>query len=127
MHSFRPKSVDEYIAAQDVAIQFLLLQIRSTIQKAAPLAEEKISYNMPSFALNGVLVFYAAFKNHIGFYPTASGITQFKEEISAYNNSKGAIQFPFDRPLPLQLIAKIVRFRVNENLAKPKKRNSSAK
>jgi uncharacterized protein YdhG (YjbR/CyaY superfamily) len=89
--------------------------LRTTIKSAAPGAEEKISYQMPTFALKGNLVHFAAHKKHIGFYPTPSGIQAFKEELSIYETSKGAIRFPIDKPLPLDLISKIVKFRVNEN------------
>ena len=96
--------------------------MRQTIKKAAPQAEELISYNMPAFKLNGILVYYAAYKNHIGFYPTASGIANFQKEFSGYKYSKGAVQFPINEPLPLELITKIVKFRVNENLIKLKEK-----
>ncbi|NVO03338.1 MAG: DUF1801 domain-containing protein [Bacteroidetes bacterium] len=116
----KPTNIDDYIASFPREIQTLLEQVRSTIRKSAPDAEEVISYQMPAFKLNGMLVYFAAFKNHIGFYPTSSGISHFKNEISIYKNSKGAVQFPFDKPLPLELISKIVRFRVSENLNKIK-------
>lgn len=112
------KTVDEYIAAFPAKTKSLLKQIRSAIKAAAPGAEEVISYNMPAFKQEGVLVFYAAYKEHIGFYPTASGIANFKKEIEAYKNSKGAVQFPIDKPLPLDLVKKITKFKVKENLEK---------
>jgi uncharacterized protein YdhG (YjbR/CyaY superfamily) len=90
------------------------------IKAAAPEAEEKISYQMPAFAQNGILVYFAAHKNHIGFYPTSSGIEKFKDELSAYENSKGAIRFPIDEPIPYELVKKIVAFRLQENLNKVK-------
>jgi uncharacterized protein YdhG (YjbR/CyaY superfamily) len=113
-----PTSIDDYIAGFPKEVGVLLQQMRMTICEAAPGAEEVISYAMPAFKLNGILVYYAAFKNHIGFFPTSSGIAAFKDELSAYKWSKGAIQFPLDKPLPLDLIVKIVKFRVNENLNK---------
>ena len=116
------KSVDEYIAAQPEAVQPVLQRIRSAIALAALEATEKISYQMPTFYLNGNLVHFAAFKNHIGFYPTASGVAAFQEELSGYKYAKGSIQFPIDLPVPLTLIRKIVKFRVEENSKKRPKR-----
>ena len=113
-----PKNIDEYIAGFPPEIQEKLEKIRATIRKAAPKAEEAISYMMPTFKLHGNLVHFAAFKNHIGFYPAPSGIEEFREELSAYEGSKGAIRFPLDKPLPLALIGKIVKFRVKKNLEK---------
>ncbi|MCM3703850.1 iron chaperone [Paenibacillus macerans] len=120
-------TIDEYIAQFPLDVSGKLQQIRSTIQAAAPDAVEKISYQMPTFALAGKnLVHFAAFKNHIGFYPTPSGIEEFREELSLYKNAKGSVQFPLDEPLPLELIGRIARFRAAENLeqaaAKRKKR-----
>ena len=111
-------SIDAYIATFPQEIQALLETVRATIRAAAPEAEEKISYQMPAFALKGNLVYFAALKQHIGLYPTSSGIAAFQEELAAYTSSKGAVRFPFDQPLPLDLISRIVRFRVAENLAK---------
>lgn len=111
-------TIDEYIASFPKDIQKLLETMRTTIKAAAPDAEETISYQMPAFALNGILVYFAAAKNHIGFYPTSRGIEAFKDELSIYEGSKGAVRFPFNKPLPQELISKIVRFRVNENLNK---------
>jgi uncharacterized protein YdhG (YjbR/CyaY superfamily) len=111
-------SIDEYIGMFPVGIQAKLETVRATIRTAAPDAEERISYQMPTFYLKGNLVHFAALKNHIGFYPTPSGIEAFAEETSKYVSTKGAIQFPLDQPLPLELISKIVTFRVNENLKK---------
>ncbi len=108
------KSVDEYFSAFPASTKKILQQVRDTIKKAAPNAEEVISYNMPAIKLKSVLVYYAAYENHIGFYPTASGIEAFKKEFANYKWSKGAVQFPLDEPMPLQLITKIVQFRVNE-------------
>jgi uncharacterized protein YdhG (YjbR/CyaY superfamily) len=111
-------STDEYIAAFPEEIQTILEKIRATIKTAAPDAQEKISYQMPTFDLKGNLVHFAAFKNHIGFYPTPTGIEKFKKELSAYEGAKGSVQFPLDQPIPYDLISKIVKFRVKENLAK---------
>ena len=112
------KSIDEYIDAFPRNIQNVLQELRRTIKEAAPQAEETISYRIPTFKLNGNLVHFAAFKNHIGFYPTSSGISAFKKELSRYAGSKGTVRFPIDKPLPLSLIRRIVRFRVKENLEK---------
>lgn len=111
-------SIEEYIATFPVETQKTLKKLRAAIKSAAPKAEEKISYQMPTFYLNGNLVHFAAFKNHIGFYPAPRGIEAFKEELSAYEGSKGAVRFPMDKPLPLALIRRIVKFRVAENLKK---------
>ena len=113
-----PKSIDEYISAFPKDIQEILQEIRSTIQRAAPDAEETISYQMPTFKLKGNLVHFAAYKKHIGFYPTPSGIERFKNRLTDYETSKGAIRFPLDKPLPLDLVSDIVAFRVSENLEK---------
>lgn len=111
-------SIDEYIATFPQDKQALLETVRATIKATAPQAQELISYQMPAFALKGNLVYFAALKNHIGFYPTGSGIEAFKAEMSGYEVSKGSVKFPLDQPLPLELISKIVQFRVNENLGK---------
>ena len=116
-------TIDEYIAAFPKGTQKLLREMRATIKSAAPQATEKISYQMPTFHLNGNLVHFAAFKNHIGFYPTPSGIETFKKELSKYAGSKGAVQFPIDKPLPLTLVKKIVKFRVLENSKKTLKKS----
>jgi len=94
--------------------------MRLTIQKAAPKAAETISYSIPAFRLEGILVWFAAFKNHIGFYPRTDAIRVFKKELSPYKVAKGSVQFPFDRPLPLALVSRIVKFRVKQNLGKKK-------
>jgi uncharacterized protein YdhG (YjbR/CyaY superfamily) len=107
---------DEYILNFPKETQKKLEQLRETIKGVAPQAHEVISYGMPAFKLNGMLVWYAAFKNHIGFYPKASGIETFKKELSNYKGAKGSVQFPIDKPLPLELITEIVKFRVTENL-----------
>jgi uncharacterized protein YdhG (YjbR/CyaY superfamily) len=109
------KTVAAYIAAASPVKKILLEKLRKAIKQAAPKAEEVISYNMPAFKLNGMLVFYAAFKEHIGFYPTASPIKVFKEALTPYKTSKGAIQFPLDKPLPLSLVKEIVKYRIQEN------------
>jgi len=111
-------SIDEYITAFPEDVQQKLKEIRATIKAAAPDAEEKISYQMPTFFLEGNLVHFAAYINHIGFYPTPSAIQVFQQELSAYKSSKGAVQFPLDQPLPNELVAEIVKFRVQENLEK---------
>jgi uncharacterized protein YdhG (YjbR/CyaY superfamily) len=118
MQANKSASVDDYIAAFPEATQILLEEIRSVIRKAAPDAQECISYGMPAFRCNGPLVYFAGYKAHIGFYPTASGIKNFTKEISAYKSSKGAVQFPIDAPLPAKLITQIVMFRVKENKEK---------
>lgn len=113
-----PKTIDEYIAGFPQDIQVLLEQVRQTIREAAPEAEETIKYQMPTFMLNGNLVYFAAFKKHIGFYPIPSGIDAFKEELARYEGGKGSVKFPLDQPMPLDLITKIVKHRVGENLAR---------
>ena len=110
-----PRNIDEYIAGCPENVRETLEEIRAIIRKAAPGAEEKISYHMPAFDLNGILVYFAAQTRHIGFYPTSSGVTAFQKELGSYKSSKGAIQFPLDQPLPLELIDRIVKFRVREN------------
>jgi len=114
------KTIDQYIATFPTNIQAILQQIRQAIHEAAPDAEETISYQMPAFKQNGVLVYFAAFKDHIGFFPTGSGVEAFKDKISGYTTGKGTLQFPLDKPVPLDLIKEIVRFRVCENLKKMK-------
>jgi uncharacterized protein YdhG (YjbR/CyaY superfamily) len=114
------KTIDEYIKTFPVDVQNILEKMRQTIRKAAPEAIETISYQMPAFKLNGNLVYFAAHKNHIGFYPTSSGIEAFKNELSPYVWSKGAVQFPTNKPIPYDLVSRIVQFRVKENLAKRK-------
>ena len=114
--------IDAYIANFPKETQKILDQLRATIRKAAPEAEETISYAIPTFTLNGNLVHFAAFKNHVGFYPTPSGIEAFKKELSVYEAAKGSVKFPIEKPLPFDLITEIVKFRVKENLQKTKKR-----
>jgi uncharacterized protein YdhG (YjbR/CyaY superfamily) len=111
-------NIDEYIARFPDEIRTKLIQIRTIIRKAAPEAEEVISYSMPAYKLHGILVYFAAFKNHIGFFPTSSGILAFREELSGYVGGKGTVRFPFDKPLPQDLIEEIVKFRVSETLEK---------
>lgn len=111
----RPTTIDEYIAQYPQDVQQVLLKIRAVIKESAPQAVEKISYQMPAFHLKGYLVGFAAHTHHIGLYPTPSGIEAFTDELSAYQSSKGAVQFPLDEPMPLELIRKIVKFRVAEN------------
>jgi uncharacterized protein YdhG (YjbR/CyaY superfamily) len=118
------ESIDDYIVAQSESIQPILKRIRSAIAAAAPGATEKISYQIPTFYLNGNLVHFAAFENHIGFYPTPSGVRAFQKELSGYEYAKGSIQFPVDKPIPLILIRKIVKFRVGENAKKTSKRRA---
>lgn len=111
-----PKNIDEYIAAFPRDVQEIMEKIRSTIGKAAPAAEEKISYQLPTFTLKGNLVHFGAFKKHIGFYPTSTGVKKFKKELSVYAGAKGSVRFPLDKPIPFALIGKIVKFRATENL-----------
>jgi len=111
-----PKNIDEYIAGFPPEIQEILEKIRLTIRKAAPKAEETIKYMIPTFTLNGSLVHFAAYKNHIGFYPAPKGIDAFREELSVYEGGKGTVRFPLDKPIPYALISKIVKFRVMQNL-----------
>ncbi len=113
-----PATIDEYIAGFPDDIQKKLKEIRRVIHETAPEATEKISYQMPTFYLNGNLVHFAAFKKHIGFYPAPTGLDAFKDEIAKYPNSKGAVQFPLDRPIPFNLVRRIVEYRREENLRK---------
>ncbi|MCO6146792.1 iron chaperone [Flavobacterium sp. NRK1] len=114
----KPKDIDTYIDSFPSEIQQLLQLVRITVHKAAINAEETISYGMPAFKLNGNLVYFAAFKNHIGFYALPSGNKAFQKELSQYKTGKGSIQFPYSKPLPLDLITKIVKFRIKENQQK---------
>jgi uncharacterized protein YdhG (YjbR/CyaY superfamily) len=113
-----PETIDEYIAGFPPDVQEILEKIRMTIREAAPEAEEAIKYRIPTFTLKGNLVHFGAFKKHIGFYPTPTGTEQFREELSAYESSKGSVRFPPDQPIPYDLISRIVKFRVRENLAR---------
>ena len=114
-------TINEYIKSFPPEVQEKLELIRTTIKEIVPEAGEKISYQMPTFTINGNLVHFAAFKNHIGLYPTPSGIEAFKDELKAYKNAKGSVQFPLDKPLPIELISRIVKFRVEESLTKKAK------
>ena len=114
--------VDDFIAKYPADVREILQKIRGIIREAAPEAQEKLNYGIPTFTLNGNLVHYSALKNHIGFYPTPSGIEKFKKELSKYNGAKGSVQFPLDQPIPYELIRKITEFRVKEQLAKRKKK-----
>lgn len=111
-------NVDAYIKQFPPEVQAMLQQLRAAIKSAAPKAEELISYMMPAYKYHGVLVYFGGYKNHIGFYPTGSGIEAFKKELSVYKGSKGAVQFPLDKPLPVALIKQIVKYRVQMNLEK---------
>ena len=108
-------AIDEYIDGFPVDVQSRLRKLRSTIQRAAPMATERIAYRIPTFYLDGNLVHFAAFERHIGFYPGPSGIAAFQDALAKYKNAKGSVQFPHDEPLPLALVTKIVKFRVAEN------------
>jgi uncharacterized protein YdhG (YjbR/CyaY superfamily) len=115
-----PVTIDEYIATFPPDVRRLLRQVRATIRKAAPEAQEKISYQIPTFFLHGNLVHFGAFKKHIGFYPAPTGLKQFEKELSRYEGAKGSVRFPLDQPMPLALIARIVKFRVRKNLERAK-------
>lgn len=117
----KPATIDEYIGGFSGEVQEILEEIRMTIQKAAPEAKEKISYSMPAFDQNGIVVYFAAFQKHIGLYALPSGHETFREELSKYKSGKGSVQFPLNEPMPLDLISRIVRFRVKENIEKSKK------
>ncbi|MES2761350.1 MAG: DUF1801 domain-containing protein [Bacteroidota bacterium] len=121
------KDIDSYIEAQTPDVKERLEQIRHTVKSSAPKAEEMISYGMPAFKFHGMLVYFAAFKNHIGFYALPSGNAAFQKELSVYKQGKGSIQFPLDEKLPLALVKKIVKFRVKENLEKETLKKSDAK
>jgi uncharacterized protein YdhG (YjbR/CyaY superfamily) len=121
MQAIKAKNIDEYIAAFPKDVQKILEQIRATIKKAAPGAEETISYAIPTFKLHGShLVYFAAFKNHIGFYATPTGHVAFQKELSKYKQGKGSVQFPLEKPMPLSLITNIVKFRVKQNADRDK-------
>jgi uncharacterized protein YdhG (YjbR/CyaY superfamily) len=112
------ESIDEYIRSFPEHIQKKLVELREAIREQAPQAQEKLSYQMPTFFLNGNLVHFAAYSKHIGFYPTASAIRAFKKRLSKYKNAKGSVQFPIEEPLPIELIRRVVKFRVDENMKK---------
>jgi uncharacterized protein YdhG (YjbR/CyaY superfamily) len=123
MNPFASTNIKEYISGFPEDVREILNQVRATIQKAAPDAEESISYGMPAYKLNGkVLVYFAGYKNHIGFYATPTGHIAFANELSKYKQGKGSVQFPLDQPIPYELIAQIVEFRAIENLEKGKKK-----
>jgi uncharacterized protein YdhG (YjbR/CyaY superfamily) len=111
-------TIDEYIRSFPKDIQRILTQLREEIKAAAPDSVESISYRMPAFSFKGPLVYFAAYKNHIGFYPIPNGIKEFQKELASYKKGKGSVQFPIDKPLPLKLINKIVKFRIAENIKK---------
>lgn len=113
-----PQTMDEYIAGYPKKVQQLLQKVRSTISKAAPDAKEAMKYGIPTFTLNGNLVHFGAYKEHIGFYPAPAGIAEFKQELKPYLGGKGTVKFPLDEPIPFGLITKIVKFRVKKNLEK---------
>ena len=121
------KTIDEYINTFPDDVRTILNELRQTIKEVAPEAEETINYQIPTITLHGNLVHFAAFKNHIGFYPAPSGMEAFKKELSAYKGAKGSVQFPVDQPLPLPLIRKIVEYRVKENLERKQEKKASAK
>jgi uncharacterized protein YdhG (YjbR/CyaY superfamily) len=121
MYNKKYTSIDEYIAGFPEDIQDKLEKLRQVIHKAAPEAQEVISYSIPAFKQNGILVYFAAFNDHIGFFPTSSGVAAFTKELAAYDTSKGTVRFPLDRPIPYAVVKKIVKFRVQENLSKRKK------
>lgn len=114
------KDIDSYIATFPKGVQVLLEQVRHAIKTSAPKAEEVISYNMPAFKYHGMLVYFAGYKQHVGFYSLPSGHKAFEKELSKYKQGKGSVQFPLDKPMPLALIKKMVKFRVKENLEKAK-------
>ena len=116
------QNIDDYIVSYPLEVQESLKQMREAVRNAAPETEEIISYQMPAYREQGVLVYFGAFKNHIGFFPTASAIQYFQEELASFKTSKGTIQFPYSEPLPLDLITRIVRFRVQENKRKVESR-----
>ncbi|MCY9665661.1 DUF1801 domain-containing protein [Paenibacillus alginolyticus] len=121
------ESIDAYISMFPPDVQEILNRLRDVIKESAPGAEEKISYQMLTFALHGNLVHFAAYKNHIGFYPAASGIEAFKDELSQYKGAKGSVQFPIEKPLPYDLISRIVKYRVAENLRKAEGKSKKLK
>lgn len=123
----KPENMDAYIESFPPEIQELLQQVRATIGEAAPQAIEVISYGMPAFKTESMLVYFAAHTKHIGFYPFGSSIEKYKNELSKYKSAKGSVQFPFDQPLPLDLIANMVRFRAKENLERAMAKKSKVK
>jgi uncharacterized protein YdhG (YjbR/CyaY superfamily) len=122
MISDKPTTIDEYIAGFPADIQKILQEVKEAIRSEAPGAAEKIGYGIPTFTLNGNLIHFAAFKNHIGLYPTPNGLEEFKEQLAGYKGAKGSVQFPLNQPMPIDLIKRITRFRVTKMMAKPKKK-----
>ena len=120
----QPATIDSYISAAPAEVRPILEKVRATIRKAAPGAEETIKYRLPTFVLHGNLVHFGAFKNHIGFYATPGGNAAFRKELSAYEGAKGSVQFPLKEPMPLDLISRMVKFRVKENLARQTAKSS---
>ncbi|HUE97782.1 MAG TPA: DUF1801 domain-containing protein [Anaerolineales bacterium] len=120
-------TIDEYINMFPEDVRNILNELRQTIKEVAPESEEKINYQIPTFTLHGNLVHFAAFKNHVGFYPTPSGMDAFKKELSPYKGAKGSVQFPIDQPLPLPLIRRIVEYRVKENVEREEKKTAGKK
>lgn len=131
MKTTGPENIDDYIEGFPSNVQKILQKIRKTIQKAAPDAEEAISYQIPTFRLNGNLIHFAAFQHHIGLYPRPRGVKEFEEEMGRYEGGKGTVRFPLDEPIPYELITRITRYRVQKNFeaaaAKSKKRAASSK
>jgi uncharacterized protein YdhG (YjbR/CyaY superfamily) len=123
----KPSSFSEYLSAFPPKAQKYLKQMRALVKKNAPAAQEVISYGMPAFKQNGMLLYFAAHKNHIGLYPMASGIKHFEKELKNYQTSRGTVQFPFNKPLPAALIARIIRFRVKENVQKEEMKRSNTR
>ncbi|HEX9487771.1 MAG TPA: DUF1801 domain-containing protein [Gemmatimonadales bacterium] len=121
MNRATPRNIDDYVDRFPEHVQNLLQKVRRTIQAAAPQAQETISYRMPAFKLDRILVYFAAYTSHIGFYPGAGAIAAFRKELSRYKGAKGSVQFPFDESLPLALVRRIVKFRVNQNSSKKNK------
>jgi len=122
-----PETVDQYIAAFPADVKKRMQQLRKTIKAGAPNADELISYQMPGYKYFGMLVYFAAYKNHIGFYPGAGGLLEFYKELSSFKSAKGSVQFPHDRPIPYDIIGKIVRFRVKQNEDKFSLKKSNGK
>lgn len=123
----QPKTIDSYISGFPPRVQAILDELRRTIRELAPTAEETINYGIPTFRLNGNLVHFAAFEHHIGFYPTPSAMEAFEQALSPYKRAKGSVQFPIDKPLPLELIRQIVKYRVEQALAPKVKRSSTGR
>ena len=122
-----PETVDQYIAAFPADVKKRMQQLRKTIKAGAPKADELISYQMPGYKYFGMLVYFAGYKNHIGFYPGAGGVLEFYKELSSFKSAKGSVQFPHDRPIPYDIIGKIVRFRVKQNEEKLSLKKSNGK